>query len=172
MPFYGLAAGEFAERKVSFVPLGTLIFYTKNPALNAGLFPKRPLQAKTDSPKKRPFVIQSVFGSRFPTNQRRVAPEVFQTIKGAFGLVKDVDNYLQVIEHHPLAGWKPVDCHWSNRMILSQSRFNLICDRFKLRLGCGGANHEEICKRGNRAQIQHDDVLRLFVRGEFRAGFC
>ena len=57
-------------------------------------------------------------------------------------------------------------------MILSQSRFNFICDRFKLRLRRGRANHEEIGERRDRAQIQDDDVLRLFVRGEFRAGSC
>ena len=57
-------------------------------------------------------------------------------------------------------------------MILAQSRFNFICDRFELRLGRGRANHEEIGERRDRAQIQDDDVLRLFVRGEFRAGSC
>jgi hypothetical protein len=86
--------------------------------------------------------------------------------------MKHVDNYLQVIEHDPLAGRETVNCHRSNRMILSQPRFNFICDRFKLRLGRGRANHEEIGERGDRAQIQDDDVLRLFVRGEFRAAFC
>jgi len=57
-------------------------------------------------------------------------------------------------------------------MILPQSRFNFICDRFELRLRRGRADHEEIGERGDRAQIQDDDVLRLLVRGEFRAGFC
>ena len=86
--------------------------------------------------------------------------------------MKHVDNYLQVIEHDPLAGWEAVNCHRSNRMILSQLRFNFICYRFKLRLRRGRADHEEIGERRDRAQIQDDDVLRLFVRGEFRAGFC
>lgn len=86
--------------------------------------------------------------------------------------MKHVDNYLQVIEHDPLAGWETVNCHSSNRMILPQSRFNFICDRFELRLRRGRADHEEIGERGDRAQIQDDDVLRLLVRGEFRAGFC
>jgi hypothetical protein len=57
-------------------------------------------------------------------------------------------------------------------MILSQLRFNFICDRFELRLGCRRANHEEIGEGRDRAQIQDDDVLRLLVRGEFRADFC
>jgi hypothetical protein len=57
-------------------------------------------------------------------------------------------------------------------MILPQPRFNFVCDRFKLRFGGGRANHEEIGERRDRAQIQDDDILRLFVRGEFRAVFC
>ena len=77
--------------------------------------------------------------------------------------MKHVDDHLQVIEHDPLTGRETVDCHRSNRMILSQSRFNFICDRFKLRLRRGRADHEEIGERGDRAQIQDDDVLRLFV---------
>jgi len=86
--------------------------------------------------------------------------------------MKYVDDHLQVIEHNPLAGRETVNCHRSNRMILSQSRFNFICDCFELRLRRGRADHEEIRERRDRAQIQDDDVLRLFVRGELRAGFC
>jgi hypothetical protein len=86
--------------------------------------------------------------------------------------MKHMDNYLQVVEHDPLAGRETVNCHRSNRMILPQARFNFVCDCFKLRLGRGRANYEEIGERGDRAQIQDDDVLRLFVGGEFRAVFC
>jgi hypothetical protein len=86
--------------------------------------------------------------------------------------MEHVDDHLQVIEHDPLAGGETVNCHRPNRMILSQSRFNFICDRFKLRLRRGRADHEEIRERRDRAQIQDDDLLRLLVRGEFRAGFC
>jgi hypothetical protein len=86
--------------------------------------------------------------------------------------MKHMDNYLQVVEHDPLAGRETVNCHRSNRMILPQPRFNFVCDCFKLRLGCGRADYEEIGERRDRAQIQDDDVLRLFVRGEFRTVFC
>jgi len=61
--------------------------------------------------------------------------------------MENVDDHLQVIEHDPLAGRKPVDRHRSNRMVLAQSGFNFICDRLELRLRCGGANHEKIGKR-------------------------
>jgi hypothetical protein len=85
--------------------------------------------------------------------------------------MKDVDNDLQVIEHDPLAGGKPVNRHGSNGMVLSQTRFNLICDCLELGLRRSRTNHEKIRERRNRAQVQDDDVFRLFVRGEFGAGF-
>jgi len=75
-------------------------------------------------------VVESRCGSCFPPNQGRVTPEIFQTVKGTFVAVKDVDHYLQVIEHNPLAGWKSVNRHGSNGMILSQSCFDFIRDGF------------------------------------------
>ena len=48
--------------------------------------------------------------------------------------MKNVDNDLQIIEHDPLAGRKPIDRYGSNGMILSQTRFNFVRDRFQLRL--------------------------------------
>ncbi len=44
--------------------------------------------------------------------------------------MKDVDNDLQVIQHDPLAGGKPVNRHRSNGMILSQAGLNFVCDCF------------------------------------------
>jgi hypothetical protein len=86
--------------------------------------------------------------------------------------VKNVDNHLQEIEYHPLAGGKSINRDGTDRLVLSQSRFEFVCDRFQLGLGRAGANHKKICKRRDAAQIQHNDVFRLFVRGEFRAGRC
>ena len=86
--------------------------------------------------------------------------------------MKNVDNYLQEVEHHPLAGGKSINRYGPNRMVLSQSRFDFVCDRFQLRLGRAGADHKKIRKRRDVAQIQHNDVFRLFVRGELRAGCC
>jgi hypothetical protein len=41
-----------------------------------------------------------------------------------------------------------------------------------LRLGRTRADHKEIRETRNAPQIQHNDVLRLFVRGEFGATLC
>ena len=75
-------------------------------------------------------MLQSADGSRFPFESRRVAPKIFQAVKRPFVSVKDMDNYLQIIEHDPLAGWKPVNRHGSNGMVLSQTRLNFVCDCF------------------------------------------
>ena len=55
---------------------------------------------------------------RVPFHPRGVAPKVFQTVKGAFGLMENMDNYLEIIEHDPLAGGKSVDGGRTNAVIL------------------------------------------------------
>jgi hypothetical protein len=109
---------------------------------------------------------------RFPLHQRRVAPKVFKAVERALVPVKNVNNHLQIIEHHPLTARKAVNRNWTNCMLFSQPCLNFVCDCFQLRLRRGRAKHEEIGERGNCAQIQNDGVLRLFVRREFCAVFC
>ena len=55
---------------------------------------------------------------RVPFHARGVAPKVFETVKGAFGLMEDMDNYLEIIEYDPLAGGKSVDRGRANAVIL------------------------------------------------------
>jgi hypothetical protein len=55
---------------------------------------------------------------RVPFHAGGVAPKVFETVKGAFGLMEDMDNYLEIIEHDPLAGRKSVDGGRANAVIL------------------------------------------------------
>jgi len=44
--------------------------------------------------------------------------------------MKNVDNDLQIIEHDPLACGKPVNRYRPEGMVLSQTRFNFVCDCF------------------------------------------
>jgi hypothetical protein len=55
---------------------------------------------------------------RVPFHARGVAPKVFETVKGAFGLMEDMDDYLEIIEHDPLACRKSVDGGRANAVIL------------------------------------------------------
>ena len=73
---------------------------------------------------------QSTRRGSFPFELRRVAPEIFQAVTVSFVPVKNVDNDLQIIEHDPLAGRKTVNRDRSNGMVLSQTRFNFVCDCF------------------------------------------
>jgi len=54
-------------------------------------------------------VKPSVLERHFPFQPGRIAPEILKAVEGTLVSVKDVDNDLQVIEHHPLAGRKSVD---------------------------------------------------------------
>jgi hypothetical protein len=110
-------------------------------------------------------------GGSFHLETRRVAPKVLQIVESAFVSMKHVDHYPQVIEHDPLTGREPVDRYGSNRVILSQSRFNFVRDGFDLRLRCGRTNHEEIGERRDCAQIEDYNIFRLLVGSEFGAGF-
>jgi hypothetical protein len=55
---------------------------------------------------------------RVPFHAGGVAPKVFETVKDAFGLMEDMDNYLEIIEHDPLAGGKSVDGGSANAVVL------------------------------------------------------
>ena len=55
---------------------------------------------------------------RFPFHSRRIAPKIFQTVKGAFVSVKDMNHDLEIIEHDPLTGREPVNGHRPNLLVL------------------------------------------------------
>ncbi len=65
--------------------------------------------------------------------------------------MKNVDDYLQIIEHHPLAGGKSVNCHRSQRILLAQVCLNFVGNRFELRFGRARADHEKVRKARNAA---------------------
>ncbi len=77
--------------------------------------------------------------------------------------MENVDNDLQIIEHDPLACRKTVNRHRPHGVVFSQTCFDFVGDSFQLWLGRGRANHEKICKRRDCAQIEDNDLLRLFI---------
>ena len=84
--------------------------------------------------------------------------------------MEDVDDHLQVIEHNPLTGGKTVHCDGTHSFIFPQACLDLTCDRLQLRLGRARTDDKKVGESGNSAQIEHDDLLGFFVRGEFSAG--
>lgn len=107
----------------------------------------------------------------FPFNSRRITPKIFQTVERAFVAMKNMHNHLKIIEHDPLTRGEPVHRDCAHTVIFLQTGLDLIRDRFQLRLGRGRTNHEKIGEGRNPAHIEHNDLFRLFVRGELSASF-
>jgi hypothetical protein len=61
----------------------------------------------------------SLLQNWFPPQHRGITPQTFQTVEGAFVAMKNVDDYLEIIEDHPLAGWKSVNCDGPQRIMLA-----------------------------------------------------
>src|SRR3954454_2929407 len=57
---------------------------------------------------------RSLLECRLPLESRRVAPQIFQTVKRTFVAMKDVGDHLQIVEDDPLAGWESVDSDRAN----------------------------------------------------------
>src|SRR5205809_5822267 len=79
--------------------------------------------------------------------------------------MKNVDNNLQEVEHDPLAGGKSINRYRPNRMLLSQSCFKFVCDRFQLRLGAAGADH----KRSVNVEMSRKSSTTMFSAFLFEA---
>jgi hypothetical protein len=93
------------------------------------------------------LTIQHLCGRHFlPLDARRVAPEIFQAVKGPFVAMEDVHHHLEIVEHHPLTGGETINRHWANSVICFEPGFDFVCDRLQLRLGSSGTKHEEIRK--------------------------
>jgi hypothetical protein len=123
-----------------------------------------------------PVFVISAAGGRcyfrhfFPLDPARVAPQIFQTIERAFVAMEHVDNYLEIIQHDPLTGRETIDGRGAHGVIFFQPRFNFTGDRLEMGLGCRRANDKVIRESGNLPEIQYDNFLGLFVRGELGAG--
>lgn len=84
-------------------------------------------------------------------------------------MVKDVNDHLQVIQDDPLAGRKAVDGHGFDFVLFLQTAGDFTRDRLQLRLRSGRTDHEEIGEGRDPAQIEDNDVFRLFIGGKLRA---
>jgi len=83
--------------------------------------------------------------------------------------VKNVDHDIAVIRDDPLARWKAIDGHGLYAMFFAETILQIADDRLQMRFGGARTNHEKIGERRDGAQIDRDDVFRLFVGGNGRA---
>ena len=82
-----------------------------------------------------------------------------------------MDDYLQIIEHDPLAGRKSVHRNRADPVLVSQTLFDLARDRFQMRLRSSRANDEVIREAGDSLKIEDDDVFGFLVVRVTGAGF-
>jgi hypothetical protein len=107
---------------------------------------------------------------RLQGHARCVTPKILEAVELAFFAAEDVHDDLHVIEHDPLARREPVHRHRANTVVVLQPIFDRARDRLQVRFRGSRANNEEIGETRDSLQIEDDDVLCLFVRGEISAG--
>src|SRR5204863_286542 len=83
-------------------------------------FPVNGFAGRTQCNRLRRLRFTSIRRRAFPFDHRRVPPQVFKAVEGSLVAVKNVDNHLQVIEYHPLTGWKSVNGYRPQRIVFSQ----------------------------------------------------
>jgi hypothetical protein len=97
---------------------------------------------------------------------RGVAPQIFQGVVGPLFFREDVNHHIAVVRHDPLALWEAVHDQRLHMMVFPKPFLQLVRDRLQMRLAGAGANQEKIGERGDAAQVDGDDALRLFVGGD------
>ncbi len=80
--------------------------------------------------------------------------------------MEDVHDHVAVIRDDPLAEREAVGIERAALVIGLDAVLDFVRDGLELRLRGAGANDEEIGERGKLAQVENDDVLRLFVGGD------
>lgn len=78
--------------------------------------------------------------------------------------MEDVDEHLQVIDDHPLAGGGTIGGDGTNPVILAEALLDFSDHGLDLWLGVGGAKDEEVGEAGDAAQVEDDDVVGLLAR--------
>jgi hypothetical protein len=86
--------------------------------------------------------------------------------------VEEVQDDVAVIGDDPLAEREAVHAERAARVIFFQAVFDFVGDGLQLRLGGAGADDVKIGEERQAAQVDGDDVLRLFIGGNSGAQAC
>ena len=98
---------------------------------------------------------------------RCVAPQIFERVKGAFFLMKNVDDHIRIIRDHPLAQREAVDARRADAVLLAQAVFEFAHERLQMRLRVPRADEEKIRETRDAAHVEGDDVLGFFVSEDY-----
>ena len=115
------------------------------------------------------FDFDDVIHALFELQAWRVIPQVFEAVEFAFAWMEEVHNHAAEIHDDPLAEREAVHAERADAVFLSHGLGDFAGDGLKLRLGCTGANDEEICECGNAPKVHDDDVFGFFVGGDLCA---
>ena len=77
--------------------------------------------------------------------------------------MENVGNYLQIIEHDPLARREPVNRGSGYFVVGFEPILYLAGDCFQMRLGCRRTDHKKISERRDAAEIEDHDLFRFLV---------
>ncbi len=97
-----------------------------------------------------------------------VAPEILERIEATALVMKDVNEHVAIIHDHPLAGGVSIDIGRANAVIIPKFVLDLSGNCLEMRLGGAGAHDEEVREGRDAAEVNGDDILGFFVRGELR----
>jgi len=103
-------------------------------------------------------------GVRDPLDPLRIEPQTLEAVVLPLLLAEDVHDHVDVVEQHPA------------RLVLAlapdrtdadgaESFLDLLDDRLHLAIARAGADHEEVDDREDRADLEHENFLRLLCGG-------
>lgn len=94
-----------------------------------------------------------------------VEPQSRQVVKFAGFAVEDVNDEIAVIEQHPFGGFVTLDSDGARFELLLYLLAYLVGDCLDLPLVGGGGDDEELCKTGDRPQVERDHIECFFIGG-------
>lgn len=91
------------------------------------------------------------------------APQPFQIVEEALLLQEQVDDHIAVIHQHPATVGGPFDRERQLGITFLDGLAHIVRQRFQLAVTVAVTDDEEVGDDRVRAQIEQDDLFRLFV---------
>jgi hypothetical protein len=99
-------------------------------------------------------------------DRRHVAPELLEAVVAARLRGEDVEDDVQVVDEDPVSLAIALDRPRRHAVVALQALADLVIDRLRLASVPARAEDEEVRIRGDRPQIEDDDVLRQLLASE------
>jgi len=93
----------------------------------------------------------------------RLAPQPFQVVIQALLFYEQMDDHIAVVHQHPAAFRHTFNGMGKLDVVLLDAGAHVIHQRFKLPVTVAVGNDEEVGDDGVGAQVEEDNILRLFI---------